>query len=75
MIHSFWCITVHVMHILTQVGKGWGNRPFIFFQLKGALVSELAVIVNLCPFYTTIDDLSTQVYRYSLLNVKESHGK
>ena len=56
MIHSFWCITVHVMHILTQVGKGWGNRPFIFFQLKGALVSELAVTVNLFPFYTSMDD-------------------
>jgi len=35
-------------------------------------VTKLAVVVNLCPFYTSIDE-STKGYLYSLLNEKESH--
>ena len=33
------------------------------------------MIVDLFPIYTSTDDLSAQVYLYSLLNGKESHCK
>ena len=36
-------------------------------------MNELAVIVDLFPFYTSMDDYSTQVYLCSLLNRKEGH--
>ena len=49
--------------------RRWNGHVQLIF------VSELAVFVDLFPFYTLIEDKSTQVYLYPLLNGKESHCK
>ena len=56
-------------HCHRNAGK-WCGRLVVLVNFREWTV---AVMVSVCPFYTSIDDLSTQVYLYWPLNGKESH--